>query len=373
MDAIAAHQFGHGNVVACMGTAVTEAQMAQVKRLSRHITLALDADAAGQMATLRSLEALPKALDSEAVPVAVPVTGRGGPQAMIAWERKLNAEISIVRLPEGKDPDELIRRSPDTWPEVVAGAQPFLDFFVEGVTAGVDPADARAKAEAVARVAPLLQAVGDRVVQAHYARLLASRLGLPESTILAEIRRGTLRTSASASLAANVVPLRPGARTAHEEHLLALLLAHRAICANVLPEIDPELLHDARNRELLATLLDPRIPLDLDPPAIVAGLDEPVADQAERLLASLEGKPARYPGQIERDARSALERLRKERHETRMRELQAQLLAAYQGGESAEVTLLQEQLAAEAGAHAQFSPPPSPYFRDSRDASTGRR
>ena len=373
MDAIAAHQFGHANVVACMGTAVTEAQVAQLKRLSRHITLALDADAAGQMATLRSLEVLPKALDSEAVPVAVPVAGRGAPQAIIAWERKLNAEISIVRLPEGKDPDELIRRSPDTWPEVVAGAQPFLDFFVEGVAAGVDPADARAKADAVARAAPLLQAVGDRVVQAHYARLLASRLGLPESAVLAEIRRGTLRTSASASLAANVVPLRPNGRAAHEEHLLALLLAHRAICAGVLPEIDPELLHDARSRELLATLLDPRIPLDLDAPAIVAGLDEPVADHAERLLASLEGKPARYPGQIEQDARSALERLRKERHETRMRELQAQLLAAYQGGEPAEVALLREQLAAEADAHGQFSPPPSPYFRDSRDISTGRR
>ncbi len=373
MDAIAAHQFGHANVVACMGTAVTEAQIAQLKRLSRHITLALDADAAGQLATLRSLESLPRALDSEAVPVAVPVAGRGSPHALIAWEHKLNAEISIVRLPEGKDPDELIRRSPQTWPEIVAQAQPFLDFFVDGVCADVAPSDARAKAEAVARVAPLLQAVGDRVVQAHYARLLGSRLGLPESTVLAEIRRGTLRTSASASLAASVVPLRAVGRTVHEEHLLALALAHRAICAAVLPEIDPELLLDARNRELLATLRDPRIPLDLDPLAIVAGLDEVVADHAERLLASLEGMPAQYPGQIERDARSALERLRKERHETRMRELQAQLLAAHQQGESAEITLLRQQLATEAGTHGQFSPPPSPYFRDSRDGATARR
>ena len=53
MDAIAAHQFGHANVVAAMGTALTEAQIGLVKRLSKHIVLALDADAAGQMATLR--------------------------------------------------------------------------------------------------------------------------------------------------------------------------------------------------------------------------------------------------------------------------------------------------------------------------------
>jgi DNA primase len=372
MDAIAAHQFGYANVVACMGTAVTEAQIGQVKRLSRHITLALDADAAGQMATLRSLETLPRALDAEAVPVALPVVGRGVPQAMVAWERKLNAEISIVRLPEGKDPDELIRRSPEKWPEVVAQAQPFLDFFVEGVTAGVAPTDARAKAEAVGRVVPVLQAVGDRVVQAHYARLLANRLGLPEAAVFAEVRRSALRTSATAP-AASVVPLRAAERTAHEDHLLALLLAHRAICAGVAADVDPDLLVDARNRELLATLRDERIPLELEAAAIVAGLDDAIGDHADRLLVSLEGKPAQYPGQIERDARAALDRLRKQRHETRMRELQAQLLAAAQEGDADAVALLRAQLAAEAEAHGRFSPPPSPYFRDSRDVSAAHR
>src|SRR5918997_867589 len=89
MDAIAAHQYGHANVVAAMGTAVTEAQIGLVKRLSKQIVLALD------------------------------------------------AETAIVRLPEGKDPDELIRKAPERWPEVVATAQPFLDFYVEAVTAGV--------------------------------------------------------------------------------------------------------------------------------------------------------------------------------------------------------------------------------------------
>ena len=66
MDAIAAHQFGYANVVAAMGTAVTEQQIGLVKRLSRNIVLALDADAAGQGATVRSLEMLPSVLDQRA-------------------------------------------------------------------------------------------------------------------------------------------------------------------------------------------------------------------------------------------------------------------------------------------------------------------
>ena len=56
-----------------------------------------------------------------------------------------------------------------------------------------------------------------------------------------------------------------------------------------------------------------------------------------------------------------------------MRELQAQLLAAAQEGEPDEIALLRGQLAAEADAHRGFSPPPSPYFRDSRDVSGARR
>jgi DNA primase len=376
MDAIAAHQFGHANVVAAMGTAVTETQIALVKRLSRHIVLALDADNAGQMATLRSLELLPKALGDDAVPVAVPIEGRGpNPQSVIQWERKLNADISIVRLPEGKDPDELIRRDPERWPEVVAGAVPFLDFFIDGVTGGIGPNDAREKAEAVKRIVPVLQGVGDRIVQAHYVGLLARKLGLPDAAILAELRRSTLRTShrgpdpaAGRALPTNL----DNSRADREDHLLGLLLKHRDICASVLAETRPDDLLDGRNRELLRVLQDPAIPLSLESEQIVAALDDAVADHAERLLEDVARTPARYPGQVERDARSALERLRRERHETLMRDVQSQLRAAQESGDADELLELTRRLTDLAGSRARFAPPPSPYFRDSRDAVAGR-
>ena len=123
MDAIAAHQFGYANVVAAMGTAVTEQQIGLVKRLSRNIVLALDADAAGQGATIRSLEMLPGALDQDLTPVgAERDPNRPRAEAMIVWQRRFKTQISIVRLPQGKDPDELIRRDAESWPAVVASA-----------------------------------------------------------------------------------------------------------------------------------------------------------------------------------------------------------------------------------------------------------
>ena len=56
MDVIAAHQYGFANVVACMGTALTPDQLQQLQRYTSNYVLALDADAAGQQATIRGLE-----------------------------------------------------------------------------------------------------------------------------------------------------------------------------------------------------------------------------------------------------------------------------------------------------------------------------
>ena len=201
MDAIAAHQFGYPNVVAAMGTAVTEQQIGLVKRLSRNIVLALDADAAGQGATVRSLEMLPGALDQELAPIgAERDASRPRAETMILWQRRFKSQISIVRLPEGKDPDELIRRDPASWPAVVASAQPFLDFYIDAALSAVDLADAPAKAAAVRRLMPLLEAAGDQVVQAHYAGIIARKLQLPESSVLRELRRSAVRSTSPALL-----------------------------------------------------------------------------------------------------------------------------------------------------------------------------
>ena len=72
MDVLACHQAGEENVVASMGTALTETQIKQLRRYTSTIVLALDADAAGQAATLRGISQAREALDREWVPVLTP-------------------------------------------------------------------------------------------------------------------------------------------------------------------------------------------------------------------------------------------------------------------------------------------------------------
>ncbi|MGH2557733.1 MAG: DNA primase [Thermomicrobiales bacterium] len=365
MDAIAAHQFGHPNVVAAMGTAVTESQIALVKRLTKHIVLALDADTAGQMATLRGLETAQGALDHDLVPIP---DARG----VIHWERKLNAEITIVDLPEGKDPDELLRRTPDRWPHIIASAQPFLDFFIDTVTAEVHLDDARAKTEAVQRAAPVLQQVADRIIQSHYVARLASKLRLDERVVLSEVRRTSMRTSASAPEPSRST--RRQSSASQEDHLMAILLRHRALCGDVIASVPEQDLLDGRNRELLAVLQDRTIP-DLAGEVILGGLDETLALHGERLLSLLEDTPAQLPGQVTREALQALERLGRERFLFLMRQLQEEIRAAQSDQDSVSLTELSAQMSQLTERHRAFNPPLSPYFRDSRDslATTGRQ
>jgi len=108
MDVIAAHQFGFRNVVACLGTALTAEQLSQLNRYTDNFILALDADTAGQQATLRGLNQARQALKRKAKP-AFTSTGR------MYLEHRLSANLRIAELPEGRDPDDIIRQNTDDW------------------------------------------------------------------------------------------------------------------------------------------------------------------------------------------------------------------------------------------------------------------
>src|SRR4030042_4268403 len=74
IDVLAAHQFGFNNVVASLGTALTERQIGIIKKLTKSLVLALDADTAGEMATLRGIEVASHTFDQKTVPMP---TSRG--------------------------------------------------------------------------------------------------------------------------------------------------------------------------------------------------------------------------------------------------------------------------------------------------------
>ncbi|MFQ5923252.1 MAG: DNA primase, partial [Anaerolineales bacterium] len=191
LDVIALHQAGHGNAVSPMGTALTAHQLRTLKRYSRNIVLALDADAAGNQATLRGLSIAREALDRDPDPV---FDARG----LVRHEGRLNAEIRIVGLPDGKDPDEVVLEDPEAWNDLLQKATPVVEYVMEVLIDKRDLQDAKDKAAIARRVLPLIEDVPDPIEREVYRQGLARRLKVDERAMMGWRPESTVRSGQAA-------------------------------------------------------------------------------------------------------------------------------------------------------------------------------
>jgi len=204
MDVIVAHQHGFTNVVASLGTALTEKHVGIVKKLSNRLVLALDADAAGEMATLRGIEVASHTFDQKVVPMP---TSAG----LVKYEEQLDAEISVMVLPEGKDPDDVIRESPHEWEQLLEQAAPVIDYTFDLVVSKLDTTKARDKSQAADQLLPLIAEIKHPVRQAHYLQRLSRAVTVDEQTLAAALgqykqnKPGSRREAAKSPPASKIV------------------------------------------------------------------------------------------------------------------------------------------------------------------------
>ena len=177
MDVIGLHQAGFANAVSPMGTAITEHQLRLLKRYSRRMILALDADAAGSQATMRGLNLARDALERDADPV---FNTRG----LVRYEGRLDADIRIVTLPGEKDPDEIVLENPEAWRDVLGSAQTVVDYVLDVMSAEYDLDDPKHKAQIARQVLPLIEDVADPVEREAYRQQLSRRLKVDERALL---------------------------------------------------------------------------------------------------------------------------------------------------------------------------------------------
>jgi DNA primase len=213
LDVLTAHQHGFRNVVAPLGTALTGGHVRLLRKLSRNLSFALDADAAGQRAVVKGIETAQAGEGEEARAV---VSARG----LVRWESDVHARV--IRLPAGSDPDDLIRADPQQWRALAEGAMPVMDFYIDRYTAGLDmrrPDDQRQALEALVPLLARLPGEQQRI----YATLLERVIGLRAEHILDMATAGNSRASSSPSLSPVPSSLSPAT---WEETLLALLLRY---------------------------------------------------------------------------------------------------------------------------------------------------
>ena len=209
VDAVIAHQYGTKQTVACIGSAITEKHIQQIKKLTKQVTLALDPDAAGVAATEHGIQEALKAFDRTVVPVPLTADrGWGGstgyrrePRGMIRLEERVDAEINVLQLPIGEDPDEVIRRDFSAWSYAVAHPLPLVDYYFVAKTSGLNLREAAGKFEAAKRLLPVIGSISDRVKRDAYLRKLATMISIDERSLNEELQR-ILRGQKSSSVIA---------------------------------------------------------------------------------------------------------------------------------------------------------------------------
>ena len=326
MDVIAAHQAGFANVVASMGTALTERQVGMLRAAAGRFVLALDPDVAGQEATLRSLDASWKVLERHQV--------GSGFRAVGAMFQARKLELAIAALPTGQDPDTLIRRDPGEWKRTVAEAKPYVEFMIRAIAARYDLNQPRGRAEAAEVLAPVITAVGSAIEQEHYFQLTADALGVSRQALEASIggpsatrrpRRGGRARAEPAPSGSS--PVASEGRDYLEEFILSLLL-RRPDLKDATADVASDRFHEIQNRELF-TSLQSCTTID----ELRDSVDASLHDRLDYLSGVNQG-----PGDRQSDANALDESLRRleQRH---LRELQESMLASGDAAEPPPKTL----------------------------------
>jgi DNA primase len=339
-DALMAHQAGFDNVVASLGTALTPGQVAVLTRYGKRIALAYDVDAAGEKAGTFGVNALEAII----------------PQLAAADTGVELDEVRVVRLPDGKDPDEVLRDTPDLWREEVRTAQPIVDYLIDQHARAVDLKTPGGKARFVDAIVPTLRAIPNPVMRDAYLQTIHRVSGVEERSVLEVLHRRPVgpavqgRITADAVIgAADALPVDRilAAITPVEEELLRLILLVPDQQLRAADEIGPDQLPSTPARELFRAIVLQRAPNDqgvhpaFSMSALIAGLDDETRALAQAILARPSPDVARI-GQ-ERIAYAVdrcLLRLERSRLDERADWVAAEILAAEGRGERDAVTRL---------------------------------
>lgn len=162
MDAITAHTFGIKNVVASLGTAFSVEQAKLLLRNTTEILFAYDSDAAGQNATMRALAVL----------------------------KNMGAHVRVILIPDGKDPDEFIRKhGAEKFRVLIEEAADLLEYQIKQAFDNTDYSGLEGKVAVVSKIVPVLASADNAVeVNAHIARV-SQALAIDESAIRSEVRK----------------------------------------------------------------------------------------------------------------------------------------------------------------------------------------
>lgn len=290
MDAIAVARAGTSNVVASCGTSLTEPQVKLLGRFTRRVIVNYDPDTAGQAATERSLAIL----------------------------LEQGAEVRVLALPGGKDPDSFIRtEGAAAYTKLLKEAPPYVDYLISRARK-MDMSTAEGKLRAVNFLLPYVQRIPDRILRSEWATRIAQQLRIEEPVLRESMRK-------AASERRSEVKARPELMgrvgKPAERRLVHMLIEAEEFRAQLAEEIHAGELHKGLESERILTLLIESCASGVRPDAAQIALA--LEERDRRLLFEIAFESAAPPTWEE--AQSCLAVLRRRRAEEELFAVQKQI------------------------------------------------
>ena len=295
LDLITAFEHGVENVVAPLGTAFTEIHARTLRRHAEEVVLCFDSDAAGYKAAERAFTIL-------------------APTGLI---------VKVAPLPEGEDPDSLIRtQGTEAFIARIDAAKDFFDHVIEFAAAHRNLNDTREKTKFADDTAAMIALVDNSIARDAAIQRVSVRLGIPESDFRRQVARAARNAQAQAKTNTGTrteLPLPPQDKTALL--LTRLVLADAEILRKLRASGRDAILADVTGTELLALVWKSQS--DLSDPARLAAFLSTLGRDEEHALTRLIAQPSPKGGATE--AEHALDALDVRRLENLLQRAQTEL------------------------------------------------
>ncbi len=266
LDVISLHQSGIINSVASLGTALTEGQGKLLKKYTGDVVIAFDSDSAGQAATLRSLDMLDR----------------------------IGLDVKVLQIPEGKDPDEYIRKNGSArFGKLVRESISLVEYKIRAFSAQIDTGSTEGGIKLIIRLAEVLSKLDSRVETEMYAKKIAKDFNISEEAILSEISKLSRKSDRLRSVkTGSTVAVKDGnnaGRITYKRHnewmIIALLCMENGIYGQIKEKIASGDFDDENSRkiaEIIFKRLDNNIEVTLG--ELLSMLDAPDAEEITKIV-----------------------------------------------------------------------------------------
>ncbi|MFC1674649.1 DNA primase [Candidatus Omnitrophota bacterium] len=312
LDLIMPFQQGLKNIVASLGTALTTDQVRLLKRYTSNAVMVYDADSAGEIATMRTLDILIEE----------------------------GMDVRVVSLPKGYDPDSFVRRQGiEKFTQMIENAENLFDYKLKVLKVRFDATSIEGKAKISSEMLSSIKKFKNEILKSEYIKKLSSALDINEGALLSELKKTSSEKRYAREFQPAVSKAKPMNPT--EKLLIKLVLEENTLIDHIKESLDLGDFRDERAARIVAVMFDlVSQGKNIDPRSLTSHLDE---DGIQNVISETTFLAPIPEQDRERVVEDCIQRMKSEKEKTVRHNLHQQIKVAQGQGDDDKLNRLMEK------------------------------